>query len=47
MMQKVLVKYLKDLGMMLFLTQTEIQKNRIHKVQLIITPMPSQSLENA
>ena len=28
-------------------TVLEIQKNRIHKVQLIITPMPSQSLENA
>ncbi len=28
-------------------TVLEIQKNRIHKVQLIIIPMPSQSLENA
>ena len=28
-------------------TVLEIQKNRIHKVQLIITPMPTQSLENA
>ena len=28
-------------------TVLEIQKNRIHKVQLIITPMPTQSIENA
>jgi len=27
-------------------TVLEIQKNRIHKVQLIITPLPSQNVEN-